>query len=82
MDLTDDDAVKIAEVLKTNKKVVSLNLSCMISHSINVILANKIGDKGAEALAQALKVNSTLESLSLGRIFSGFVSNFYYRQPY
>ena len=42
---------------------------CSSSFSID----NKIGDKGAESIAEALKVNATLQDLVLYGIFSDFV---------
>ena len=36
-------------------------------------VVNQIGDKGAESIAEALKVNATLQDLVLSGIFSDFV---------
>ncbi|KAF9280109.1 hypothetical protein BGZ68_007479 [Mortierella alpina] len=48
------EIANIAEVLKTNSTLTSLDLR-----------ANSIGDNGAKALAEALKTNSTLTTLNL-----------------
>lgn len=50
-----EDAVLLADRLKTNKQVTSVDLSSN----------EAIGNKGASALAEALKVNTTLEQLDL-----------------
>ena len=53
--LTAHDATVVAEILKSNTSVTTVNL-----------YGNKaIGDEGAKALAKALKVNTTLEELWL-----------------
>ena len=55
MGLTDHDATVVAEILKSNTSVTYVRLE-----------RNKeIGDEGAKALAEALKVNATVEELSL-----------------
>ena len=36
---------------------------------IHFFVANQIGDKGAESIAEALKVNATLQDLALYGIF-------------
>ena len=55
--LTAHDATVVAEILKSNTSVTKVNLH-----------GNKeIGDEGAKALAEALKVNATVETLSLVR---------------
>jgi hypothetical protein len=40
---------------------------------IHFFVENQIGDKGAESIAEALKVNATLQDLVLYGIFSDFV---------
>ena len=50
----DEEAIVIAEALKVNTKLTTLNIS-----------ANNIGVAGAQALAEALKVNTTLTSLNM-----------------
>lgn len=50
----DEDAIAIAEVLKTNRKTKWI-----------VLFDNKITDIGAISLAKALKINSTLKKLDL-----------------
>ena len=53
--LTAHDATVVAEILKSNTSVTRVNLR-----------GNKeIGDEGAKALAEALKVNATVEALDL-----------------
>ena len=55
--LTAHDATVVAEILKSNTSVTTVDLS-----------GNKeIGDEGAKALAEALKVNATVERLFLDR---------------
>ena len=54
-DLTAHDATVVAEILKSNTSVTTVDLS-----------GNKeIGDEGAKALAEALKVNETVKKLYL-----------------
>ena len=54
--LTAHDATVVAEILKSNTSVTTVNLH-----------GNKeIGDEGAKALAEALKVNATVKKLCLG----------------
>jgi len=53
--MTAHDATAVAEILKSNTSVTKVNLN-----------GNKeIGDEGAKALAEALKVNTTLKELYL-----------------
>ena len=53
--LTAHDATVVAEILKSNTSVTRVNLS----------YNEEIGDEGAKALAEALKVNATVEVLAL-----------------
>ncbi len=53
--LTAHDATVVAEILKSNTSVTLVNLSGN----------EEIGDEGAKALAEALKVNATVEKLFL-----------------
>ena len=53
--LTAHDAVVVAEILKSNTSVTEVKLS----------LNKEIGDEGAKALAEALKVNTTVKKLLL-----------------
>jgi len=55
MGLTAHDATVVAEILKSKTSVTKVDLS----------LNKEIGDEGAKALAEALKVNTTLEYLQL-----------------
>ena len=49
------DAAVVAEILKSKTSVTSVNLS----------INKEIGDEGAKALAEALKVNATVKELGL-----------------
>jgi len=53
--LTAHDATVVAEILKSNSSVTEVHLNSN----------KKIGDEGAKALAEALKVNATVKALSL-----------------
>ena len=55
-DLTAHDATVVAEILKSNTSVTEVDLE----------FNYEIGDEGAKALAEALKVNKTVETLLLG----------------
>src|SRR5215475_4840976 len=75
----DEGGKALAEALKVNSTLTQLNLSCMSSFcgwiyvcilwfdlADNLwIIDNSIGDEGGKALAEALKVNSTLTQLNL-----------------
>ena len=54
--LTAHDATVVAEILKSNTSVISVDLRCN----------KEIGDEGAKALGEALKVNATVKNLALG----------------
>jgi hypothetical protein len=43
------------------------------------IAGNQIGDNGAVAIAEALKVNKTLTTIGLG-IYNAFYTNYYNRR--
>ena len=53
--LTAHDATVVAEILKSNTSVTKVNLGAN----------EEIGDEGAKALAEALKVNATVKELNL-----------------
>ena len=59
-EIGDDGAKSIAESLKDNESLATLDISS------SLFSRSKIGNEGAKALAQALQKNSTLAVLSLG----------------
>jgi Ran GTPase-activating protein (RanGAP) involved in mRNA processing and transport len=61
-DLSVSDTRKLAEALKGNKSLISLNLS-----------GNKIGDVGVLEIARALATNTTLKELNLAKNLVGYV---------
>ncbi len=56
----DEDTRKIVEALKSNKTLIGLKVTGNF-----FLIANEIGVKGAESIAEVLKVNSTLQTLDL-----------------
>jgi hypothetical protein len=65
--------------LKVHVTLQQLDLGRIISfiiyfHLFDLFLDNEVGDKGAESIAQALKINKTLKQLDLrGILFPPFV---------
>jgi Ran GTPase-activating protein (RanGAP) involved in mRNA processing and transport len=75
-------ALALAEALKTNLSLTTLDLSCMfIQHNLAQLCnisacvisdtgtGNRFGDDGAQSLAEGLKENRTLTALSLSCMF-------------
>ena len=67
----------LAESLKINSTLTSLNLYGKLFHLFEIIsqleTGNQIGKEGTSYLAESLKVNSTLTSLNLsGKLFHLF----------
>ena len=58
--MEDKGARHLAEALKLNSGLTTLNLDCSGT-------GNMIGDEGAQHMAEALKMNSVLTTLNLGR---------------
>jgi hypothetical protein len=54
LELDDEDALSLAEMLQENDSICNLNL-----------MANKIGDKGVQAMVEMLKKNVHLQALNL-----------------
>eukprot|EP01117_Protostelium_nocturnum_P019168 TRINITY_DN8237_c0_g1_i5.p1 TRINITY_DN8237_c0_g1~~TRINITY_DN8237_c0_g1_i5.p1 ORF type:complete len:110 (-),score=36.26 TRINITY_DN8237_c0_g1_i5:45-374(-) len=63
--LSENEITKLAEVLKSNSTLTTLDLYDTISLVFNGIGFNGIGNEGAKRLAEALQSNSTLTRLSL-----------------
>ena len=56
----------IADALKINSYLQSLNISCNFRYlDVLMVLGNRIGDEGIEAIADALKINYCLQSLNI-----------------
>ena len=77
----DEGAKALAEALKVNQGLQDLNLTCRKNDTYYFISAslfpsfhwpsfigNNIGSEGAKALAEALKVNQSLQNLNLNGI--------------
>lgn len=63
--ITDSEAQQLAEVLKHNNSLTSLNLH---SNAVfNILIDHQMSDVGAIALAQALRYNTTLRDLCLSK---------------
>ena len=61
----DKGVTAIADMLKTNSTLTTINLNCEFwNHSLTYPV-NQIGDEGSTAIADMLKTNSTLTSIHL-----------------
>ena len=76
-EIGDEGARALSDALKTNTTLQELNLHSEqdeseedgwiadIANNYNLQIGSRIGDEGARALSEALKINTTLQSLNL-----------------
>ena len=66
----DEGAKAIAESLKINNSINSINLGNLYKLIYYIYIgSNNIGNEGAKAIAESLKINNSIYSINLGNLY-------------